>query len=97
MVSLTSRSPRLHKTASGSNILKVESYQAKVESLENEGSINGSISLERNLPRFMNPTIGKIRKHEAQFEAEVIKPSELVRRDSPPKQVGIRGSRIGAS
>lgn len=26
-----------------------------------------------------------------------MQPSELVRRDSPPKQVGLRGSRIGAS
>ena len=95
-VSLTSRSPRKRKAASGSYIFKVDTYQTKVEPLEHEGSVNASMTVEHNLPRFMNPTIGHVRKHEAQFEAEAVQPNELVRRDSPARQGGF-GSRSGAS
>ena len=85
MVALTARSPRLNRTASGSRMFKVDNYQTKMDALE-QSSANASVSMERNLPRFMNPTIGKIRKHEDQYEAEAVTASELVRRDSPSKR-----------
>ena len=93
---MTSRSPRMKKTASGSRI-KGDPYQAKLDALENDGSIYGSVSMEQTLPRFMNPTIGKIRKYEEQYQPEVVRANELVRRDSPAKAASLRGSRIGAS
>ena len=70
MVSLTSRSPRLTKTASGSNILKTSNYQTKMD--DDQRSASTSIMNENNLPRYMNPTIGNIRKHEEQIEEEVV-------------------------
>ena len=67
------------------------------QSWENDGSIYGSVSMEQTLPRFMNPTIGKIRKYEEQYQPEVVRANELVRRDSPAKAASLRGSRIGSS
>ena len=97
VASLTSRSPRMNKTASGSYLFKVGDCQTKAEEMDHEDSVNASMALEQNLPRFMNPTIGKIRKHEEQFQAEAVQPNALVRRDSPTKQPGLYGSRMGAS
>ena len=77
-------------------MFKVDNYQTKMDALE-QSSANASLSVERNLPRFMNPTIGKIRKHEDQYEAEAVTASEVVRRDSPTKRAGLHGSRMGAS
>lgn len=84
VVALTARSPRLNRTASGSRMFKIDNERSKMDGLD-RSSANASLSMERNLPRFMNPTIGKIRKHEDQYESENVTASELVRRDSPTR------------
>lgn len=33
------------------------------------------------MPRYMNPTIGHIKKHQDQIEEEVVQPNDLLRRD----------------
>ena len=68
-----------------------------MEPMDDQRSASASMMLENNLPRYMNPTIGKIRKHEEQIEEEVVQARDLVRRDSPSKHSGLNRSRMNRS
>ena len=66
MASLTSRSQRLTNNASESNLFNGTTDQKRVEQIvdqDDQRCASASQMLEKNLPRYMNPTIGHIKKH----------------------------------
>ena len=64
---------------------------------DDQRSASACLMLENNLPRYMNPTIGKIRKYEDQIEEEVVQADELMRRVSPTKNSSLNRSKMDRS
>lgn len=84
MASLTSRSQCLTKNASASNIFNQATDSKHIEQMIDQDDQRCSSAcqmIEKNIPRYMNPTIGHIKKHQDQIEEEVVQPNDLLRRD----------------
>lgn len=76
----------MSKVGSESNILKTSNYQMKMDRMDdNRSQSTISTKIELNQPRYMNPTIVKLRKHDQDVNEEVIRADALVRRESPSK------------
>ena len=65
--------------------------------MDQNESVTFQNNITKNMPRYMNPTIVNIRKHEDQYQNGVVQPGQLCRSSSKKAGVGVdlSSSRIG--